>query len=408
MSKLKSVKVAREFDWSKARGRKIALKVSYLGQDYYGFTGNSLDYSGNPSETLPTIEKELFRALMICKLIPSPDACGWARAGRTDKGVSGFGQVVSLWIRTKLSADNGSLDWDAIKSITPPGRKTDSALEAGGGGSSNHFAGQMEEYGYMEMLNRLLPAEIRVLAWSPVEAEFDARFSCLWRKYKYFFPTRNLKMDDMKKAAELFIGKHDCRFICKLDPTKAQGPNYFIRDVYESKIEKIDDDFSVFLVRGKAFLWHQVRNMMSLLFMVGEGHEQPDIITTMLTPSLHSKGGKPNYLMAPDSPLVLIECGYQGLDWRLTDIDSQHSDKRTLDILQEQWTVTALKLKQLESLRDEFKMLGADSTLVVPSREKKHVGLMKRLRANSVETIVGKLKASKKAKKNDSKRMDED
>ena len=40
------------------------------------------------------------------------------------------------------------------------------------------------------MLNRVLPFDIRVLAWAPVDADFSARFSCAGRVYKYFFLKR--------------------------------------------------------------------------------------------------------------------------------------------------------------------------------------------------------------------------
>jgi tRNA pseudouridine38/39 synthase len=32
------------------------------------------------------------------------------------------------------------------------------------------------------------------------------------------------------------------------------------------------------VIKGTAFLWHQVRLMMSVLFMIGKGEETPEII----------------------------------------------------------------------------------------------------------------------------------
>jgi tRNA pseudouridine38/39 synthase len=37
------------------------------------------------------------------------------------------------------------------------------------------------------MLNGVLPREIFVLAWAPVDEQFDARHSCTRRVYKYTF-----------------------------------------------------------------------------------------------------------------------------------------------------------------------------------------------------------------------------
>ena len=49
-----------------------------------------------------------------------------------------------------------------------------------------------EELPYMAMLNSTLPEDIRVLSWAPVGPDFNARFNCLHRTYKYFFPKGNL------------------------------------------------------------------------------------------------------------------------------------------------------------------------------------------------------------------------
>jgi tRNA pseudouridine38/39 synthase len=330
-------------------------------------------------------------------LIPSPEECQWSRAGRTDKGVSGFGQVVSLWVKSKLPKGHpNTLDWEAIKGLKSErsqGKDTDTNLEED----------SMDEYPYLEILNRLLPEDIRVLAWTPVPTEFDARFSCRWRLYKYFFPTKNLDLERMKTAASLFVGTHDCRYICKLDPTKVDAPNYFIRDIYEAQIELVNPDFAVFVVRGRAFLWHQVRNMMALLFMVGKGLEEPQVITKMLNPGLGTNdAGKPNYDMAPDAPLVLIECGFEGLQWRITDGGPNQNHLKTFQVIQSQWSEQSLKVLQLETLRDEFIKCSPslDFSGGLIERPKSHVALLKRTRADSVSVLQSKLAAKKKNKLN--------
>ena len=47
----------------------------------------------------------------------------------------------------------------------------------------------------MVMLNSALPEDIRVLSWAPVGRDFSARFNCLHRTYKYFFPRGNMNLD---------------------------------------------------------------------------------------------------------------------------------------------------------------------------------------------------------------------
>ena len=51
------------------------------------------------------------------------------------------------------------------------------------------------ELPYVQILNRLLPADIRVLSWAPVGVDFNARFSCLYRTYKYFFPCGTMDVE---------------------------------------------------------------------------------------------------------------------------------------------------------------------------------------------------------------------
>lgn len=101
-------------------------------------------------------------------------------------------------------------------------------------------AKEMSEISYAHVLNKLLPPEIRIIAWMPVEQEFDARFSCLHRTYKYFFPAANLDIEIMNCAAQKFVGKHDFRNFCKMDV--ASGVLTFERELLSVTVEKNDSD----------------------------------------------------------------------------------------------------------------------------------------------------------------------
>ncbi|KAL4293802.1 hypothetical protein AHAS_Ahas18G0164500 [Arachis hypogaea] len=58
----------------------------------------------------------------------------------------------------------------------------------------------------------------------------------------------------------------------------------------------------VIKIRGSAFLWHHVRCMVAVLFMIGKGLESPNVIDMLLdTTSIPRK----QYTMASDIPLVL-------------------------------------------------------------------------------------------------------
>ncbi|PYH40250.1 pseudouridine synthase DEG1 [Aspergillus saccharolyticus JOP 1030-1] len=370
----KPKKVRREIDPSKYNTRFIALKFAYLGQRY-----NGLEHANGNATPLPTIEEELYKALRKTRLIfPNDtsgddefvesfaprevkpywinwDGCQYSKAGRTDRGVSAFGQVVGIRVRS-----------------TRPMRKTDAqnpdtamenTEEADEGW--DHIK---DEHPYVSMLNKVLPQDIRILAWCPNPPEgFDARFSCGERHYKYFFtqpafsPTPGpygfmsrandgtnarpkyregwLDIEAMREAAKYFEGTHDFRNFCKLDVTKQIES--FQRDIFRADIELLDakntplgyvndPEFRavegeqetrssdeptptsakvyVFNLEGSAFLWHQVRHMVSVLFLVGQGLEPPTIVHDLLDASKNPR--KPTYEMASDAPLVLWNCVY--------------------------------------------------------------------------------------------------
>lgn len=73
--------------------RKFALKIGYVGRNYNGMAIQEC--------TDNTIEAYLFKCLYSLSLIPAEaPSSEYRRAGRTDKGVSAFGNVVSLLLRT--------------------------------------------------------------------------------------------------------------------------------------------------------------------------------------------------------------------------------------------------------------------------------------------------------------------
>ncbi|KAJ2790973.1 pseudouridine synthase deg1, partial [Coemansia guatemalensis] len=174
-----------------------------------------------------------------------------------------------------------------------------------------------------------LPPEIRILAWSPVSIDFNARFSCTSRFYKYFFSEKGLNIEAMQIAARKFLGTHDFRNFCRLDPAK-QITN-FERTIKEigivpvpSRVPYVGDAASPegrwwqLELRGTAFLWHQVRCMVAMLFAVGQGLEDADIIDRLM--DVTTMNGKPEYEMACDTPLVLANCTFNESDvqWNYT------------------------------------------------------------------------------------------
>jgi tRNA pseudouridine38/39 synthase len=376
----------KAFDASKYSTRLIALKFSYLGQRYNGF-----EHHKNNTTPLPTIEEEVWKALVKTRLInPVPtagderryeridrktfarwdregadvnwDGCEYSKCGRTDRGVSAFGQVIGVRVRSNKPLPKSSKPVDEVEEEREadnekPLPSSNDARDT----PSKPFNDLTDELPYIQLLNRVLPPDIRVYAWCPNPPEdFSARFSCKERRYKYFFtnpcfapvpgspglynPSTYgsttsddqdtmregwLDIEAMRKGCKELIGLHDFRNFCKIDASK-QLTN-FQRRIYHADIEEVSPlsipgflshsaisspylstrngeqpKLYSFTLHGSAFLWHQVRSLVSILFLIGQGLESPSIVPQLLDITANPK--RPKYEMASDAPLVLWDC----------------------------------------------------------------------------------------------------
>lgn len=132
---------ARPIDFKKYEVVKMALRFSYMGENYGGLVLQQNDPN--------TVEQAILTAFRkVCLIDPhEPDCFNYKlnRCGRTDKGVSALGNVMSLSIK------------------------------------------RLKDEDYLVRMNRCLPPDIRMLQWAEVGDSFDARFSCVYREYNYFF-----------------------------------------------------------------------------------------------------------------------------------------------------------------------------------------------------------------------------
>ncbi|NWU72306.1 PUS3 synthase, partial [Pterocles burchelli] len=321
----------RPFDFDAYGRRHVALKIAYLGWGYQGFASQE--------NTSNTIEEKIFEALKKTRLVNDRQTSNYHRCGRTDKGVSAFGQVISLDLRSNL-AEGKKLN----------GHEGES--EGKNEGESEGKNEGEEELRYTHILNRVLPPDIRVLAWAPVEPDFSARFSCLKRTYRYFFPCADLDVTLMHAAAQRYVGTHDFRNLCKMDV--ANGVVNFQRTILSAGVTWVErggeaglqDPFRLcqFEVTGQAFLYHQVRCMMAILFLIGQGMERPEIIDELL--DVEKNPRKPQYSMAVEFPLVLYDCEFENLQW-LYDREVQEFN---VTHLQQLWATHAVKTQVLRNM----------------------------------------------------------
>ncbi|XP_059631490.1 uncharacterized protein LOC132274269 [Cornus florida] len=264
--------------------RYVALKVMYFGQRFYGFASEA--------QMDPTVESEIFKALEKTKLIVGDKKdLKYSRCGRTDKGVSSVGQVIALLLRSNHKETEGT------------------------GGYSGEFTRKNHEgeIDYVRILNRILPKDIRVIGWCPAPINFSARFSCFSRVYKYFFWRVNLNIVAMETAGKKFVGEHDFRNFCKMDAANVHNYRRHITsfDISPCNERFEGDELWAMKIKGSAFLWHQVRCMVAVLFLVGQGLESPNVIDALL--DIERTSRKPQYTMAPDIPLVLQSCEFEDL-----------------------------------------------------------------------------------------------
>ncbi|UYV67257.1 PUS3 [Cordylochernes scorpioides] len=314
------------FDFKKYKRRHVALKFLYLGWDYQGFTVQE--------DTANTIEAEMFKALRRTCLLESRETSNYHRCGRTDTGVSAFSQVISLDLRTNQLEGKGV--------VTPadycPNQKS------GVPGS--------EEIPYLTILNKVLPPEIRVIGWAPVEPGFSARFDCTRRTYKYFFPKGNLNITSMREAAQYLLGDHDFRNLCKMDV--GNGVTEYTRRIFRVDIQPLGQSHAQsnsmweLTVEGKAFLWHQIRCIVAILMLVGQGREPPQIVAELL--DIEKFPRKPQYSMAAELPLVLYDCHYEGVEWQI----DQEALQAVISHLQKLWAENAIKSAMIHSMLDSL------------------------------------------------------
>ncbi|KAK7357153.1 hypothetical protein VNO80_16436 [Phaseolus coccineus] len=264
--------------------RYVALKVMYFGKRFYGFASEA--------QMQPTVEFELFKAFEKTRLlVGDKKESQYSRCGRTDKGVSSVGQVIALFLRSNLK------------------------LSAINNGSSGEVLDEKHEgeIDYIRVLNRVLPHDIRILGWCPAPVDFHARFSCLSREYKYFFWKEKLNIPAMESAGNKLVGTHDFRNFCKMDAANVHNYRRHITlfEISPTDVRYNGNQLWVIKIKGSAFLWHQVRCMVAVLFMVGKGLESPNVIDMLLDTT--SIVRKPQYTMASEVPLVLQCCEFDDI-----------------------------------------------------------------------------------------------
>lgn len=241
---------------------KIALKLAYLGDNYYGF---------QRQPNLITVDSAIRDALEQIGVIHG-DFC---YAGRTDRGVSALGQVIDFWI----DEENANL-------ARP------------------------------RCINGRLPRDVWAWAWAVAPLGFSARWNALWREYRYLLWHEGLDLKEMRSVAEKLLGQHDFRNFssCK---------EVTVKEVQKLEITEVSANGLVaFDVRADGFLWNMVRKIVRALELVGSGDKGQEWIEELLNPELNC--GAPS---APSEGLILMDVGYDCLDWQVDEYSRERAAK---------------------------------------------------------------------------------
>ncbi|MBO4480011.1 MAG: tRNA pseudouridine(38-40) synthase TruA [Alphaproteobacteria bacterium] len=158
-------------------------------------------------------------------------------------------------------------------------------------------------------------APVSVLDCKIVADDFNARFSCKMRHYKYivlnrpskpvldknrvWWVPRKLNIKKMRMAADKLVGKHDFTSF-RASECQAKSP---IKTLDSCCIEQ-DDDMIIFDFFARSFLHHQVRNMVGTLVEIGLG--KPYDIDKIFKAQDRSAAGA----TAPASGLYFIRADY--------------------------------------------------------------------------------------------------
>ncbi|WZL75066.1 tRNA pseudouridine(38-40) synthase TruA [Clostridiaceae bacterium 35-E11] len=166
-------------------------------------------------------------------------------------------------------------------------------------------------------LNGLLPCDISIQEAIEVEKDFHARYAAKGKKYIYkiynaplrsallqhyaYFVPQTLKIEEMKKAAQHFIGQHNFKGFM----ASGSSVQDTVRNIHALEIS-CQEKLILIEVKGNGFLYNMVRIMAGTLVDVGKGKFSADEIPEIILSEERKKAGH----TAPPQGLYLAEVYY--------------------------------------------------------------------------------------------------
>ena len=156
-------------------------------------------------------------------------------------------------------------------------------------------------------MNGRLPRDIWTWAWAVAPLGFSARWNAQWREYRYLLWHPGLDLELMRSAAEMLKGEHDFRNFSSLKVDTVR------------KMQKLEISgeaglglvTSIFGPTAFSGTWCERSSAPWRRWVGGEGLEW---FADLLRPELNY--GAPT---APAEGLILMDVGYDGLDWQVDE-----------------------------------------------------------------------------------------
>jgi tRNA pseudouridine38-40 synthase len=244
---------------------RVRMTVAYDGTGFHGF-------AAHPG--VKTVGGTLGGAIGKVLGHPVELTC----AGRTDKGVHAWGQVVSF------DAEEFGLDLEALQ----------------------------------RSLNRMLGPAIVVRAAEKAHTAFDARRSAIARRYRYTILNRHVGDPFLARTAwhvatpldcgalalscDSVIGEHDFSSFCRLPDADAS----LVRKVHDARWLELTDGILRFDIEAGAFCHQMVRSLVGTMVDVGRGRKRAGDMAGILRSRDRAAAGQP----APPHGLCLWEVLY--------------------------------------------------------------------------------------------------
>lgn len=248
---------------------RVKATVAYDGSGFHGF-------ASNPG--VRTVAGEITDAMSKATGSEIKLTC----AGRTDKGVHGFGQVISFDLPEGVDIER-----------------------------------------FARAVNTMCRPAIVLRDVEVATADFDARFSALWRRYRYrllaaptFDPLLRsmvwhvpepLDRSAMTHAATQLVGTQDFSSFCRKPKVVDGEPEpSLVRTVLDAEWREYDESILEFWIRATSFCHQMVRSIVGTIVDIGQGRLDVESIPEILAAKDRSHAGQ----VAPPAGLTLFEVGY--------------------------------------------------------------------------------------------------